>query len=413
MKKRKARMILIAVLAVVVIAEALLVYGFRHTRIPKLYFQGNISGMEDKSDVRDISVRYVSGGQTVDAFAEIKIQGTSSLSYEKKNYTINFFSDANHSEKLKLDVGLGGEQSKYCLKANWIDRTHSRNVVTARLATQVQQKYQVLTQAPRNGTIDGFPVEIYSNGKFLGLYTFNIPKDPWLFNMDEENPNHIVVCGERWEDTNLFRGEPDFDNWELEVGENSEETLDKLKKLFDFVMNSDDETFCAQFEEHIDLDAALNYYILADFAYMADNLGKNMLLATYDGQKWYPVLYDLDTTWGTSYSGRGLMDYENNTLNLSSNLLFERLEKSFGKELSARYFELRQEILTKEHILGEFEAFHAQIPGAVFLKEGFRWGCGVLRQYKDLPGFDYDQIEDYLDTIPGKLDEKYAALAGR
>lgn len=383
----------------------------RTTDIPKLYIQGKISDMQDKSDNRDVAFWYVDRKQEVTGFARMKLQGTSSLYYDKKNYNIKLYADDAHKDKLTLDLGWGGGNNKYCLKANWIDRTHARNLVTAKLVTQIQQKYGVLTRAPRNGAVDGFPVEVYSNGDFLGLYTINIPKGAWQFGMDEENPNHIVVCGENWEPAALFRGTSVWDSWALEVGEKSDETLGKLQRLFEFVISSSDEEFKSQFEEYIDLDAALNYYILANFAYMPDNLGKNMLLATYDGQKWYPSLYDLDTTWGTNENGRARLAYDNGPLDMSSNLLFERMERCFPQELAQRYFELRQDILTKDHIMAEFVDFQSQIPDLVFFKEGLRWGNGVIRQHSDLPGYDYGQIEEYLDTVMDGLDGKYQQLS--
>ena len=116
-------------------------------QIPKLYFEGDISNMDTKTDLREITFRYVDGDRIVSGYAELKVQGTSSLAYKKKNYTIKLFQDEGHNDKMKVDFGWG-EQSKYCLKANWVDRTHSRNVVTARLGAQVQAKYDLLTQAP-------------------------------------------------------------------------------------------------------------------------------------------------------------------------------------------------------------------------------------------------------------------------
>ncbi|MGM9548925.1 MAG: CotH kinase family protein [Faecousia sp.] len=401
-----AAALLIALLAVL---AGWVMYQNRSTKIPTLYFEGDISNMEKKTDVRDIRVRYEDGEKGFSAYASLKVQGTSSLAYEKKNYTIKFYRDADHEEKLSVDVGWG-EQNVYCLKANWIDRTHARNVVTAKLVAQVQQKYGVLTQAPCNGAVDGFPVEIYSNGRFLGLYTFNIPKDEWQFGMDSDNSDHIVICGENWEPTNLFFEEPDFDNWSVEVGEENDETLDKMKTVFDFVINSTDEEFRADFDKHLNLDAALNYYVLADAAYLKDNLGKNMLMATYDGKVWYLSLYDLDTSWGTNDSGRALLEYETQGLDFSKSNLFVRMEECFGAELAQRYFDLRQDILTKEHIMAEFEAFREKIPAWTLLKEANRWGTGIRKTTEDLPGYDYDQIESYLDTVLERLDAKYTAM---
>lgn len=412
MKKKlsvKATAILV-VLAMIVSALIWLACLFLDdSRIPKLYLNGDISGMELKTDVRNISFEYKADGERISGYAEIKVQGTSSLAYAKKNYTIKFYQDSEHEEKLEIDLGWGA-QSKYCLKANWIDRTHARNVVTAKLVTQVQQKYNVLSEAPRNGAVDGFPVEVYRNGIFLGIYTFNIPKDEWQFGMDGDNPNHIVICGEEWEPTNLFEDMPDFTNWAVEVGEESDETLEKMNALFDFVINSTDEEFKANFEDHLDLDAALNYYVLADFAYLQDNLGKNMLIATYDGAKWYLSLYDLDTSWGSQWDGKSLVPYTEKTVEMSRSNLFARMETCFSQELAERYFELRQDILTKEHVMAEFEAFEARIPGTSWFLEGLRWGDGLLRNMEDIPGYDISQIEEYLDTVIDDLDAKYTAM---
>lgn len=400
---------LIALLLIAAVLAGMLGYTYFHTDIPKLYLEGDISKMESKEDERSISFRYKDGTQTVSGFAEIKVQGTSSLAYEKKNYTLKFYEDAEHEDKLKIDVGWG-PQSKYCMKANWIDRTHARNVVTAKLAGQMQEKYGLLTEAPNNGAIDGFPVEIYSNGKFLGLYTFNIPKDAWQFAMDEDNPDHIVIGGEDWFDSNLFKAMPDFEAWEVEVGEANDATLEKMNRLFDFVINSSDEDFKENFTEYLNLDSALNYYVMSDIAYLSDNRGKNMLIATYDGMEWYLSLYDLDTSWGTYWNGSKLYDYEEKLVKMTKSNLFVRMEENFGKELAERYFELRSDLLSNENVLREFREFEDGIPFMTRLKENIRWGTGVIRKTEDLPGADYEQIVHYLNTVSERLDQKYTEM---
>jgi len=409
---RKITKLLLGLVAAVLVLAGIVFWQLRNTDIPKLYLEGDISEMNDKKDERKIRFHYEDDNQSVEGFATIKVQGTSSLSYEKKNYTLKFYSDETYDNKLLLDLGWG-PQSKYCVKANWIDRTHARNVVTARLAGQMQAAYGLLEQAPNNGAVDGKPVEIYVNGKFHGLYTFNIPKDAWQFGMDEDNPDHIVIGGEGWTDANLFLARPEFSDWAVEVGEESDATLEKMYRLFDFVMNSDDETFRAEFESYLDLDSALNYYVMADIAYLKDNLGKNMLIATYDGEIWYLSLYDLDSSWGTETNGYGLMEYEETLLNMAKSRLFARMEACFPGELAQRYFELRGGILSNENILNSFYSFEEEIPELSFVKEYIRWGTGLVRRHTDLPGADYAQIEAYLQSISGRLDEKYTGLAQR
>ena len=122
----------------------------------------------------NVTFEYTGRGQNTTGAAKIKIQGSSSTKYCKKNYTINFYENESFAKKKKVDVGWGA-QSKYCLKANWVDKTHSRNVVSAKIAGMMQEKYGLLTSAPNNGAVDGFPVAVYINGEFDGLYTMNIP----------------------------------------------------------------------------------------------------------------------------------------------------------------------------------------------------------------------------------------------
>ncbi|MGM9588971.1 MAG: CotH kinase family protein [Faecousia sp.] len=409
--KKYIKIIALILCAVIVIAVGAITIGCKTTDIPKLNFEGNIEGMVDKSDVRDIAFTYDDGETVTKGYATVKIQGTSSQWYPKKNYTINFYADEAHEEKLKIDLGMGwGAQSKYCLKANWIDRTHARNVVTARLVTQMQRKYDLFSEAPRNGAVDGFPIEVHNNGAFHGLYTFNIPKDAWQFNMDKDNPNHIVICDEDVTPVGLFHEMPNFESWSVEVGEDNDETLEKMNRLFDFVINSTDEEFKANFDQYLNLDATLNYYIMAEFGQMRDNVGKNMLLATYDGEVWYPSLYDLDTTWGSDYNGKRIYDYVNEEVPLLKNNLFARTAELFQEELVERYFELRQDVLTKTNIMDQFHAFRAQIPMLTFAQETVKWGTGLFRLPSDLPGYDYDQIEEYLDYMIPVLDAKYTAL---
>lgn len=376
----------------------------RDPEIPVLDLQGDLTAMADKTDIRDVVFTYRDGSSELTGYATVKLQGNLSLQYEKKNFNIKFYHDAERTRARKIDFGWG-EESKYCLKANWIDQTHARNLVTARLSSQVQEKYGLFRQTPCNGVVDGFPIELYINGEFHGLYTFNIPKDSWMLGMDEKNPNHIFFVCERNGDPAFFRARADYTYWSLEVGTEDQETLDKLNRVFDFVMNATDEEFRRDFEQYFDLDAALNYYVMLDYCLLNDNRAKNMALATYDGRIWYLTLYDMDTSWGSRYDGMSLYPYDVEPLIYSVNDLLVRIEETFPAELAQRYFELTEELLTKEHVMALFEDFRRQIPESSFEKEWEKWG-------PDIPGYDYAQIEDYIDTNLPYLENKYTHMLG-
>ena len=392
-----------------VLGECTMCKDYSKSYCPKLYFTGDMSKITDPKQTSkkiecDIDFEYRSRGQIVNGAAKIKIQGTSSTQYAKKNYTINFYEDSTYGSKKKINVGWGA-QSKYCLKANWIDKTHSRNVVTAKLGAQMQAKYGLFTNAPHNGTVDGFPVEIYINGEFHGLYTMNIPKDEWMFGMDKNNPNHIVICGENWNDPVLFKSIPtNLNDWTVEAGPEDDATLQKVQRLVDFVMNSSDAEFKANFDQYLNFDSTINYYIMMNCAWLSDNAGKNMLLATYDGKVWYPTLYDLDTSWGTHWKGTSLYNYSSGVVNGSNSLLWQRIEKLYKKEIAARYFELRQSVLSKENIMAEFNNFKASIPQEVLDRETAKWNTAE----HPIPGYDISQIEEYINIVFPRLDNRFS-----
>ena len=392
-----------------VLGECTMCKDYSKSYCPKLYFTGDMSKITDPKQTSkkiecDIDFEYRSRGQIVNGAAKIKIQGTSSTQYAKKNYTINFYEDSTYGSKKKINVGWGA-QSKYCLKANWIDKTHSRNVVTAKLAAQMQAKYGLFTNAPHNGTVDGFPVEIYINGEFHGLYTMNIPKDEWMFGMDKNNPNHIVICGENWNDPVLFKSIPtNLNDWTVEAGPEDDATLQKVQRLVKFVKDSSDAEFKANFDQYLNFDSTINYYIMMNCSWLSDNAGKNMLLATYDGKVWYPTLYDLDTSWGTHWKGTSLYNYSSGVVNGSNSLLWQRIEKLYKKEIAARYFELRQSVLSKENIMAEFNNFKTSIPKEVLDRETAKWNTAE----HPIPGYDISQIEEYINIVFPRLDNRFS-----
>ena len=368
------------------------------SEIPKVYLEGDITNMTSKKDERKVLLKYKSDELNFEKYTIIKVQGSSSLVYDKKNYTISFYENDSFEKKSKVDMEKGwGKQSKYNLKANWIDKTHSRNIVSARIAGRIQEKYGVLNELPNHGSIDGFPVEVYINNDFLGLYTWNIPKDAWMWNIDEENPNHIVLEGIWYTEYTNFKTKLDgFDGtgWEAEAGTPNKETVDNFNRLVDFINNSSDEEFVRDFDKYIDKNSSLNYLMMLYLIEGIDNTGKNMLLLTYDnGKKWYPCLYDLDSTWGTWTDGKLSESYlilpEQEIADHSKNNLITRMVKIMPNEISNRWFSLRKDVFSKDNILNEFNLFLESIPQEVFRKEQDRW--------KDIPGFGMEQIEEFIN----------------
>lgn len=348
--------------------------------IPKVFFEGDITGMT-KDNEKILNFAYKSKTKQFDGYVKMKWQGSSSLSFPKKNFTIKMFSDETCETKLKKTFkDWKHEGNKYVLKANYIDHTHARNIVTANLWTEIvasRSDYDSLPiglrNSPKNGAIDGFPVKLYLNGKYEGIYTWNIGKDDWMFGVDEDNVNQAVICAEKNNNGNLsttdrnvlaceFRANANIDgnDWDLEMPDVLHDNIKtSFNNLINCVKDTDDETFKATIGNYLDVTSALDYYILMYFSCAVDNLAKNLIMVTYDGVKWYCSAYDLDNIWGS----RGTNTFVDGTFQCpegyqdTNSLLWQRIEKCFANELYERYQTIRKNVLTFANVIDKFERF--------------------------------------------------------
>jgi hypothetical protein len=141
--------------------------------IPKVFITGPMPTTKDNVLAE---MTYISNTLNFNSYIEIKCQGTSSMKYPKKNYTVKLYDDDERTISQKHNFKHWGKQSKFCLKANWIDLSHSRNVVSARIWSDIvksRSNYselpELLCTSPNHGAIDGFFVKVF----FLN-FGFNI-----------------------------------------------------------------------------------------------------------------------------------------------------------------------------------------------------------------------------------------------
>lgn len=349
--------------------------------LPRIFFEGDITGMS-KDVSKDVTFTYMDKSTEFKGVANLKWQGTSSVNFPKKNFTMKMYKDSSKAKKLKHDFGWGNE-SKYVLKANYIDHTHARNIVSARIWSKIvasRPDYEslptLMKESPNNCAVDGFPIKLYMNGKYEGLYTLNIPKDAWMFNMDDTLDEHCVLCGENYVSGN-FRGTPllNGSDWSDEIHDKCPAIIkSRWKAVVDFVMNSTDEEFKANLDQYFDVISLIDYYIFHYFNCGLDAFGKNQLYATYDGNLWYACSYDMDSTWGLYYNGTKFVseeyrcqeDYESSINNREGNLLYIRLADMFPTEIYTRYKQLRKDVLALPNIAMMFEDFCYKIPSNLY-----------------------------------------------
>lgn len=385
--------------------------------MPRIYFsEGTLPTTKTATMMR---FDYYSKTNEYHGWAEIKCQGTSSMSYPKKNFTIKLYKDKAKTEKLKIDFKGWGKQSKFVLKANWIDITHARNVVSARIWGDIVKSRsgytnlpELLKTSPNQGAIDGFPITVYGNGYYQGRYTLNIPKDKWMANMDDSLDTHCILCGENY-GSGCFRVLPKIngEDWTDELHDIVPASIKtSWTNAIKFVMNSSDSEFKANLSKYFDVNSLIDYLLYGIISTGLDAFGKNQIYMTYDGIKWIASMYDMDSTWGlwpnglkmvpNTYAREQFEDFNGN--GREGNLLYIRLQKLFINEIKTRYAELRQNIFTYPYLINKFEEF-IQICPQDIVKEDYA-STTANGAYTGIPSTTTNNIQQIRTNIKERLD---------
>ena len=335
--------------------------------LPILRIYGDITEMTKENSV---TLDYIYGSAS--GSCTMKWQGGSSLLYEKKNYTIKFDN--------KIDVGWG-EQKKYCLKANYIDCTHSMNICAANLWAEIVEDRgtnPAIDVSANCGAVDGFPIIILLNDHFHGLYTMNIPKDPWCFGMGGSLTEYIVNAEIQGNPTYFKSAGALLDGTDFELeykpdGVSDETVRTALNNMLSAVVSATGSGWETSVNPYMDVDAAIDYMIFSALVQNSDGFGKNYILTTYDGVKWWYNAYDLDAVFGNHWTGGHYypINQERTSFAGQNDLIrLHHLIYSYSKDkLIARYKELRSGILSEAHVYDTFYNFAAVIPQAIRLED--------------------------------------------
>ena len=349
-------------------------YG-SHIGIPVLSLTGDMTGISKQNKV---SLAWKFGN--LSGSCSLKWQGASSIAYDKKNFTITF------DEKQTI-VSAWGAQKKYCLKANYVDFSHCRNIVAAKLWGQTVKSRSTrndkLYPLPNGGAIDGFPIMVVINDKYQGVYTFNIPKDKWMLGMGTGEKECILTAETHSKPTQFAAlAKVDASDFEIEYipdETNTQWAKDSVNKLIQAVMDFKGTTAAeveAALGMYVDLDGAIDYFIFTCMLALTDNLDKNYILMTYDGVKWQFSQYDLDTAFGNHWDGQG---YSNacTVVTLSSfastHKLMGILYRCCKDKIKARYAALRKNILSEGNVQTTVSNFLVDIPKGLLDEEVVLW----------------------------------------
>ena len=359
--------------------------------------------------------KYQDGQRRLSGYLQFAIQGDSSRMWPKKNLKLKFFKDAACQDKLKWRPKADWDLNhKFNVKANWIDATQARNLTNAKLFAKaiadtpiMHESQKPLLKTQNLGEMEGFPIELYFNNTYYGLMTFNTKKDDKTFGMDSDNSKHEVISSTNY--ANPWGGDPnatiDGKVYATEIHDQATPTLkDNFSKFLNFINTSSDTDFKAQVTNYIDLNAVFNCMLFGILSKMEDSLGKSILLLTWnDGTSFYPILYDLDSTWDLKFNGQSNAGNKDWSLDTSApgkyitgigvNKLYERVYKLFKPELKARYQALRSTVWQNSQITSAYKEFIRAIPYEAYEREQARWSDIPSKSFTDFAQIQQSIIE--------------------
>ncbi|MGJ1335837.1 CotH kinase family protein, partial [Sphingobacterium siyangense] len=319
-------------------------------------------------------------------------QGNSSMAYEKKNLSVDFLT--NDDEERTIKFGDWVARDSFHFKAYYIDSFVGQCVVSYRHvldyynARPINQNrpYKKYEQAvdlwQGSGDLlqdmgtearcvpDGFPVELYFNGVYYGLFSITLSKHRSNYNLNKDNTNHVFLDGELGA-SEIFGGSVKWDRFEIrnpsklkdingndydgdapkELSSTHAKSLAVKNNILRLsgalaAVNSQSTVALkrAKYEEYFDVQEMIDYVIDANLKMNYDGFWKNWLWTTYNGSIWMPNFYDHDSIFSLSVTGNAFLK----TLDPSSTILGTSLTIPSGHiftlyktEINARYKELR------------------------------------------------------------------------
>ena len=302
----------------------------------------------------------------------LRIQGTSSTTYPRKNYRIYFSRSTKYGTKLYVN-GVEVVDFKYsfkpgarpidifCLKADFSDSSSTHNTGAVRIVNDIWKRCGWLTppQMAYKGNydvrigVDGFPIDLFydNNGTgenvYLGKYNFNNEKSGsgiiYGFEGIEGFNDEATLKGERnkcicleflnnsetlclfgtsnmdtFDDALEFRFKAD-DTWATA----HEEDKAAVKRLWEWIYSckGNPTKFLNEYAEYFGNDSPFAWYLITDYFMAVDNRAKNMMLVTWDGLIWYFIPYDMDTVFG---------ERNDSVLKYDYTITWETMDESIG-----------------------------------------------------------------------------------
>jgi len=397
-------------------------FDYTDIEIPLVSIEGDLSlFVTESGDVdRELKIpvvfSYKSKSLSFDSDATLKLQGKSSVTDPKKNYSVNLIESESGKKKKVAFKDEWGEGNKYVLKANFSEPSAVRNIALSSLYGQMAHGRNLAdhyTYLANCGAVDGYPVLLYVNGQYQGLYNWVIRKDKWLFGMGDDAAGEAVLEGSDVDALLSAEGVvmlPDGmrsdKSWEEEyVNENYGEkgwAEASFNRMLFAIRDADGSVLREKIAEYVEVERTIDVMLFNCVFGATDSISGNQVWCTFDGKKWAPVPYDLDRTLGRD--GNCLTEADESiSETIEQNVLYEKIVTAYFDEISERYRALRESLFTVDYVMSVVCDKLRGVDDRYFLAELEKWPDAPWLECEgseEITGFEAELkfIETYLEA---------------
>ena len=346
--------------------------------------------------------------------AIVAVQGSTSQGLPKKNLAIDLFN--SDDSEFFVQFGDWVSLSSFRLKAEYWCVWHYRSLFASQFFEQMDMSRPWHLQKPwrapysvnnatynqrfntgARGHIDGFPIEVYIEDTFIGIYNFNQKKHRSNYEMTKDNLNQIIVDSAStfnayfkndietaWEIRNpsgllAIDGTKYAEGKELsETDAKSLEVKNKIKRFFGWGKNVAVANLKAEAPNYLHIERTIDWFLHCHFLYTPDNYIRNTIWCTWDGLRWAPMVWDLEAVLGM-----GIFGYANEIPPTKigfvgggynhadgDGVFNPKFYQAFKTEIEGRYKELRDlGIFTTKNVSTYFINREKEVPYEIFKKD--------------------------------------------
>lgn len=378
-------------------------------------------------DTDDVVLEFKSQSINFTDNIEINYQGQTTLADPQKNFSIDF---AN-----KHKFGKWMEFDSFHLKAFYNDFIKCKDWVCNQLMEQIYMTREQSKERPFlfhnnfNGDyrgffganalchVDGFPIELYINDVYWGVYVWRLKKDRNNYQFKKNNASHIFIDAAHlavnngavsWSGIEIRNPKSDSGNTSFPEGAepNPGPVKTAIENWMPALFSITTSTPKSTIEGLLNIDDFIDAYLMMYVCNAWDSWRRNTLYGTWDGVHFSPMVYDLNNSFnGVSETGEYADYYSptSNTYNQKARTMswFPVMESLYADDIKARYKELQLlGVFTAENIIGLFDEWAKWVGFDAYGRHVSRW--------PDCPGYtgidrDKDSIANIADWVTRRI----------